>query len=100
MHDKLIRHITAQTAERLASRRLPFAPSKRSAQALLHVPSWTQGLDALLPIRQRLTCSQILDLCSDILPGLSPEPDDGWLPFCYRYIRSLMFPEGDRKSVV
>lgn len=94
MHDKLIRQITALTAERLAARRLPFAPTKRSAQALLHVPSWTQGLDALLPIRQRLTCAQVLELCADILPALSPEPKDGWLSFCYRYVRSLMFPEG------
>ena len=93
MHDKLIRQITAQTAERLAARRLPFAPTKRSAQALLHTPSWTEGLDALLPIRQRLTCAQVLELCSDILPTLSPEPEDGWLSFCYRYVRQLMFPQ-------
>ncbi len=94
MHDKLIRQITALTAERLAARRLPFAPTKRSAQALLHVPSWTQGLNALLPIRQRLSCARVLELCADILPALSPEPEDGWLSFCYRYVRSLMFPEG------
>ena len=95
MHDKLIRQITAQTAERLAARRLPFAPTKRSAQLLLHAPSWSEGLDKLLPIRQRLTCAQVLELCSDILPRLSPEPEDGWLSFCYRYARWLLFPEGD-----
>ena len=94
MHDKLIRHITSLTAERLAARRLPFAASKRSAQALLRAPSWTDGLDALLPIRQRLTCAQVLELCSDILPKLSPEPEDGWLSFCCRYVRALMFPQG------
>lgn len=95
MHEKLIRQITAQTAERLSARRLPFASTKRSAQALLHVPSWTDGLAALLPICRRLTCQQILGLCSDILPRLSPQPEDGWLSFCYRYVRSIMFPEGD-----
>jgi len=95
MHDKLIRQITAQTAERLAARRLPFAPTKHSAQILLRAPSWTEGLNALLPIRQRLTCAQVLELCSDILPRLSQKPEDGWLSFCYRYVRSLMFPDGD-----
>ena len=94
MNDKLIRHITAQTAERLVALRLPFAPNRRAAQALLSVPSWSEGLAALLPIRQRLTCGQVLELCSDLLPQLSPEPGDGWLSFCYRYIRSLMFPNG------
>ncbi len=93
MHEKLIRQITAQTAERLSARRLPFAPTKRSAQTLLHAPSWMDGLNALLPIRQRLTCQQVLDLCSDILPRLSPAPKDGWLSFCCRYVRSLMFPD-------
>lgn len=95
MHEKLIRQITAETAERLAARRLPFAPTKRAAQALLHAPSWVQGLDALLPIRERLTCERVLELCSDILPQLSPAPEDGWLAFCYRFVRSLMFPEGN-----
>jgi len=93
MHDKLIRQITTQTAERLAARRMSFAPTKRAAQELLHAPSWSAGLESLLPIRRRLTCEQILTLCSDILSRLAPEPEDGWLSFCYRYIRSLMFPE-------
>jgi len=102
MHDKLIRQITTKTAERLAARRLSFAPTKRAAQELLHVPSWSAGLETLLPIRQRLTCQRVLELCSDILSRLSPEPEDGWLSFCYRYVRNIMFPEGnfapDRKA--
>ncbi|MBO5340811.1 MAG: cytidyltransferase-related domain protein [Oscillospiraceae bacterium] len=95
MHDKLIRQVTSLVAERLASRRLPFAPSKKSAQTLLHTPSWTQGLEELLPIRSRLTCARVLELCGDILPRISPEPEDGWLSFCHRYARSLMFPDAD-----
>ena len=95
MHEKLIRSINALMAERLAARRLPFAPTKRSVQSLLHAPSWTEGLEELLPLRSRLSCAQILELCRDILPQLAPDPPaDGWLPFCYRYVRSLMFPEG------
>ena len=69
MSDKLIRQITTRTAERLAARRLPFAPTQRAAMALLRVPSWTEGLAKLLPLRQRLTCAQVLELCADILPG-------------------------------
>jgi len=94
MPEKLIRNLTSQTAERLAARRLPFAPNKKAVQALLRVPSWTEGLSELLPVRHRLRCQQVLELCRDVLPKLSPEPEDGWLSFCYRYIRSLMFPQG------
>ena len=78
MHEKLIRSINTQLAERLSARRLPFAPTRRSVQALLRAPSWTQGLEELLPLRGRLSCAQVLELCGDILPQLSPQaPEDG-----------------------
>ena len=37
----------------------------------------------------------MLELCSPILPKLSPAPEDGWLSFCYRYIRGAPYPAGD-----
>ena len=95
MHEKLIQQLTTHTAERLAARRLPFAPTKRAAMALLHTPSWTGGLSALLPLKGQLSCENVVELCSDILPRLCREPKDGWLDFCYRYAKSLMFPAGN-----
>ena len=49
----------------------------------------------LLPIRRRMECGEVLELCSPILPKLSPAPEDGWLSFCYRYIRGALYPAGD-----
>ncbi|MBQ9974480.1 MAG: cytidyltransferase-related domain protein [Oscillospiraceae bacterium] len=94
MRDKLIRHITAQTAERLAGLHLSLAPTKRAAQELLHTPSWTEGLRILLPLRQRVSCAWVEHLCGDILSALGPAPEEGWLDCCYRYARSVMFPDG------
>ena len=94
MNEKLLRQVTYQTADRLAARHLPFAPDRRSALALLSAPSWTEGLRDLLPLRERVPCARVVQLCRDILPGLCPEPEDGWLSFCYRFVRSTMFPRG------
>ncbi len=94
MYEEQIQTITAQVAEALAEQSLPFAPDYQAALELLRAPGWAEELAQLLPIRQRLECGEVLELCSPILPKLSPAPEDGWLSFCYRYIRSILYPEG------
>ncbi len=94
MQEKRMRQITLQVAEALTAQKLSYAPTRRAAIELLRTPGWTEELLSLLPIRSRLECGQILDLCAPILPKLSPAPPDGWLAFCYRYIRDILFPEG------
>ena len=37
----------------------------------------------------------MLEVCAPILPKLSPVPEDGWLSFCYRYVRSILYPKGE-----
>ena len=95
MYEEQIQTITAQVAEALAEQSLPFAPDQRAALELLRAPGWAEELAQLLPIRRRLECGEVLELCSPILPKLSPAPEDGWLSFCYHYIRSILYPEGD-----
>ena len=94
MYEEQIQTITAQVAEALAEQSLPFVPDYQAALELLRAPGWAEELAQLLPIRQRLECGEVLELCSPILPKLSPAPEDGWLSFCYRYIRSILYPEG------
>ena len=94
MNDKLIRQITAEIAQALTARGLPFAPTRRAARELLRAPGWEEGLDGLLPIQERLACAQVLELCSCVLYKLSPRPEEGWLAFSYAYIRDKMFPLG------
>ncbi len=95
MHEKFIQQLTTRTAERLAARRLPFAPTRQVAVALLHTPSWTNGLSALLPLKGPVSCSQVVQLCADILPKLCAQPECGWPGFCYKFAKSLMFPAGN-----
>ena len=92
MHEKLIREINGEIADALLVRKLPFAPSRKAALALLKVPGWTEGLEQMLPIRGRLECAHVLELCSCVLPRLAPRPEEGWLAFCTQYARERMYP--------
>ena len=85
MHEKLIREINGEIADALLARKMPFAPSRKAALALLKVPGWTEGLEQMLPIRGRLECAHVLELCSCVLPRLAPRPEEGWLAFCTQY---------------
>ena len=95
MHDKLIRQLNGELSQALAERRLPSLSSRKALSSLLRTSAWQEGLSALLPIRERLTCAQVLQLCQPLLDQVAPKaPQEGWLPFCYQYVCSLMFPEG------
>ena len=92
MNEKQMRQLTAELAEELTRRDLPFLNGRHAEKTLLKNRQWEEGLAQLLPIEQRLTCAQVLDLCRPILEFICPEPPDGWLSFCYRYIREVMYP--------
>lgn len=94
MHDKLIRQVNREIIETLASLRLTVLPNRKTTLDRLNHPAWIEGLSALFPIRKRLCCTQVLDLCAPVLNPLCPDvPEEGWLRFSYQYICSLMFPE-------
>ena len=40
---------------------------------------WEEALESLFPIRERLSCKQILELCHPELWALSGEPEEGWM---------------------
>ena len=73
MHEKQIRTITALVADALAEQKLPFAKDRKAALELLRTPGWAEELSQLLPIRRRLECGEVLEVCTPILPKLSPQ---------------------------
>lgn len=94
MYDKPIRQVNREITEALASLRLAVLPNRKTTLDQFKNPDWIEGLTALFPIRERLRCTQVLDLCTPVLSQLCPDaPEEGWLRFSYQYICSLMFPE-------
>ena len=92
--NKLIRQLNHEIIESLSARRPEGLPGRRTLQDLLRSPAWEAGLEALFPIKERLSCAHVLELCAPILDQLCPRPPEkGWGPFCYQYICRIMFPE-------
>ena len=73
MSEKMARQINRQLADALAARKHPAFSSRKAVQDLLRMPHWTPALADLLPIRQRLTCAQVLELCAPAMDQLCPE---------------------------
>ena len=95
MSDKLIRSLSSQIAEELVRRKLPSCPNKKAAQALLRNMDFTQAMSALLPLRERISPTVVLEMCTPVLDKLCPEaPQAGWGKFCYQFICGKMFPDG------
>ena len=95
MSDKLIRSLSSQIADELVRRKLPACPNKKAAQALLRGMDFSQSMVALLPLRERVSPTVVLEMCAPVLDKLCPEaPQAGWGKFCYQFICGRMFPDG------
>lgn len=93
MNDKLIRQINGEIAQGLIRRQPAFLSGRRSPKSLFKDPVWLEGLADLFPIRERLSCAKILEVCRSLLEQVHPgEPEEGWLEYCSRYIKHRMFP--------
>ena len=93
MPKKLMQQLSNEIADALCARSYSFSANRRALLARLRTPGCLEGLVALLPIRARLTCAQVLDACIPAMESLSTTPEEGWMPYCYRYIQHLMYPD-------
>ena len=95
MNDKLIRPLNREIIAALAEREGFSLSGRRVAATLTKASGWTEGLSALLPIRERLSCAQVLEACACALEAMGLNaPEEGWSTFCYDYVRRhIMFPE-------
>ena len=92
--NKMIRQLNRDILEALAARKPGGLTNRRALQELMKRPAWVDGLAALFPIRERLSCAHILELCDPILNYLCPKgPEKGWGPFTYQYVCRVMFPD-------
>ena len=77
MHDKLLRQINGDIADALTTHRRSSLAGRKTVLALLRDPVWLAGLSALLPIRERLTCRQVLEACAPLLDKVCPRQPEG-----------------------
>ncbi len=101
MQKKRIRQITAALIRTLCGKGTGTALglSREAVTALLAEQNYPEKLQNLLDREQRLSCAQVLELCRDTLCALSPEPEEGWLAYTYRYACANLFPAPDNQSL-
>lgn len=93
MHSKLIRQMNDEIIDSLLHLKLASFPSRKALAALLRDADWQAGLDSLFPIRQRLSCQKILELCLPIMEQVCADtPEKGWGAYSYQFICNRMFP--------
>ncbi|MCI9156217.1 MAG: cytidyltransferase-related domain protein, partial [Lawsonibacter sp.] len=93
MH-KMIRQLNHDILEALAARGGGTISHRRAVAELMKSPGWIEGLEAMFPIRERISCARVLELCRPLLDKICPNsPEKGWGPFTYQYICRLMFPD-------
>lgn len=86
MTGSLLRRLTTQPAARY------LAPHRAMLEELLEGQSYLQRFVPLYD-GTRISCGRVLALCQAELDRLSPEPEEGWIAFCYDFARKSMFPE-------
>ena len=79
MNDKLIRQLNREIVEALVSRKFTAVSSRRAAMTLTKTPGWSEGLASFFPIRTRISCGKVLQLCAPVMDKLCPQPPrQGW----------------------
>ena len=82
--NNMIRQLNRDIFESLAAQPPGSVPGRRQVGELLKSPEWVEGIASLFPIRGRLTCARILEVCAPVLDKLCPQgPEKGWGLFCW-----------------
>lgn len=97
MTKKRIRQMNAALLRRLSLRpAAEYLAGREEMVAQLVGEGYFQRFAPLMD--RRLSCARVLDLCREDLERLDgPEPEEGWLPYCYDFARRLLFPEKDAR---
>ncbi|MCI2056373.1 MAG: cytidyltransferase-related domain protein [Oscillibacter sp.] len=90
---KVARALTDAFAEKSFLRKLGMNQS--DAKRFLALVDWESALRPLLPLRERLTCGEVLALCRPMLDAAAPEPAEGWTALAYHVAVTLLYPAAD-----
>lgn len=97
MENQFARQVGARVFQALIDKRFlnKLTMSARSAAILFERVDWAQAVAALLPIRRRMTCDEVLDAVRPLLDHIAPEPPEGWLKCAYQVANALQFPQNE-----
>ncbi|MEG0987583.1 MAG: cytidyltransferase-related domain protein [Clostridium sp.] len=100
MNKKQIRQAVSDLTEKLCGKDFleRSGLSKKSVLMLMNKEYWEEQMERLLPVKRRLSCGEIYDVCREPLLLISREPNDGWMKFTYEYVCHILYPDEGLKK--
>ena len=95
MTKKEIRRIYTELCGELTSEEFLTAAGlqKETVEMLLNREYWEAQISSVFPIRKRITCRKIYEMCRPTMFLLGKEPEEGWMSFTYRFACHFLYPE-------
>ena len=95
MTKKEIRQIYAELCGEMTSEEFLAASGlqKETVEMLLNREYWETQISTVFPIRKRVTCRQLYEMCRPTMSLLGKEPEEGWMSFTYKFVCHILYPE-------
>ena len=97
MSKKQIRQIITDLTEKLCRKDFleKSGLSKKNILMLMNKEHWEEQLIRLIPIKKRVSCRLVFEICEEPLALLGREPEEGWMKFTYQYACHILYPDAE-----
>lgn len=95
MSKKLVRQMIEELTAKLCTREFLAASnlSRESIQMLMNREYWEGQLGRIFPIKRRIQCQEIYEICREPMGLIGREPGEGWMKFTYQYACHILYPD-------
>ena len=95
MSKKQVRQIIEELTAKLCAREFLAESnlSRESVQMLMNREYWEGQLGRIFPIKRRIQCREVFEICREPMSLIGREPQDGWMKFTYQYVCHILYPD-------
>ncbi|MFQ8842613.1 MAG: hypothetical protein ACLR8P_18715 [Clostridium fessum] len=88
MSKKEVRQAAAELTERLCEKDFldRSGLSRKNVMMLMNKDHWEEQFARIFPIKKRISCRAVYEICEEPLSLLGHEPEEGWMKFTYQYV--------------
>ena len=100
MSKKEVRQAAAELTERLCEKDFldRSGLSRKNVMMLMNKDHWEEQFAHIFPIKKRISCRAVYEICEEPLSLLGHEPEEGWMKFTYQYVCHILYPDAEFKK--
>ena len=100
MSKKEVRQAAAELTERLCEKDFldRSGLSRKNVMILMNKDHWEEQFAHIFPIKKRISCRAVYEICEEPLSLLGHEPEEGWMKFTYQYVCHILYPDAEFKK--